>query len=489
MKFQVSEGEKYQKVMEVEIPAEEMELPIKLACKRLAQKVNIPGFRKGKAPRAILENYVGMEAILEEACEEVVPKAYLDGLKETGVEPCARPQIEMLNMTAGEPLRFKAIITVKPEVKLGQYRELPVTRRIVEVTEEDIDHDLEHQRERLAKLVDAEEGAAAQNGDTVTIDFKGMKDGVAFEGGTAENYPLELGSHSFIPGFEEQLVGCKAGEEKAINVTFPEEYQEKSLAGQPVVFEVRVNSIKKKVVPELDQAFVEEVSETAENMEQLREEIKKRLTEQSMSMADANTRDAAVVEAVEKAEIDIPPVMIEQQLDQLIDDMRQRLQMQGISLEQYLEYTAGDMETLRENYRSRAEFTVKRDLVMEAIAKAEDFPVSQEEIDEQITAMSTQYWQPVEKIREALERNNSMEDLIFHIKMQKAANLVYEQAVITDEIIDREELKKKAEARARMEQRLQEMAENEDAAESEIVMEAPAEESGEVVEAEVKEAE
>ena len=208
-----------------------------------------------------------------------------------------------------------------------------------------------------------------------------------------------------------------------------------------------------------------------------------------MSMADANTRDAALVEAVEKAEIDIPPVMIEQQLDQLIDDMRQRLQMQGISLEQYLEYTAGDMETLRENYRSRAEFTVKRDLVMEAIAKAEDFPVSQEEIDEQITAMSTQYWQPVEKIREALERNNSMEDLIFHIKMQKAANLVYEQAVITDEIIDREELKKKAEARARMEQRLQEMAENEDAAESEIVMEAPAEESGEVVEAEVKEAE
>lgn len=489
MKFQVSEGEKYQKVMEVEVPVEEMELPIKFACKRLAQKVNIPGFRKGKAPRSILENYLGIEAILEEACDELLPKAYVEGLQETGIVPCAQPQIEMLTLAANEPLRFKATITVKPEVKLGQYQELPVTRRIVEVTDEDIDRDLEQQRERMAKLVDAEEDAEAQLGDTVAINFRGLKDGVAFDGGTAEDYPLELGSHSFIPGFEEQLVGCKAGEEKAVEVTFPEEYQEKSLAGQPVTFEVRVNSIKKKVVPELDQAFVEEASETAENMEQLREEVKKRLTEQSMSMADDNARSSAVIAAVDNAEVDIPPVMIEQEIDRTVEEMKQRMQMQGLTIEQYLEYTGGDMATLRENYRGRAEFAVKRDLVLEAVVKAEDFAVSEEDINEQLSAMSMQYWQPADKIRETLERNNSMDDLVFSIKMKKASDLIFEKAVITDEIVDREELKKQAEARAAMEQRLREMAENEDAAESEIVLDAPAEESGEVVEAESKDAE
>ena len=215
----------------------------------------------------------------------MLPNVYIQGLKDTGLMPCAQPQIEIVKMVSGEPLELKFTITVKPEIKLGEYKGLPITRRILEVLDEDVDHEIEAQRQRMAKEVDAPEGKAADTGDTVTIDFKGIKEGVAFEGGTAEDYPLELGSHSFIPGFEEQLIGCKVGEEKSIEVTFPEEYQEPTLAGKPVVFEVKIKGIKVKTLPELDQAFVEEASETAENMEQYRAEVKARLVEQSNNIA------------------------------------------------------------------------------------------------------------------------------------------------------------------------------------------------------------
>jgi len=481
MKFQVAEGEKYQKIMQIEIPFEEMELPIKLACKRLSEKVNIPGFRKGKVPRTVLESFVGMESIMQEALDEMLPNAYVEGLKETGIEPCAQPEIVVEQLAANQPVKVNAIITVKPEVKLGQYKELAVTRSILEVADEDIDHEVEMQRQRMAKQADAEADYAAQEGDTVVIDFKGMKDGVPFDGGTAEDYPLELGSHSFIPGFEEQLVGMKTGDFKAIDLTFPEQYHEPTLAGQPVVFEVTIKKITVKTLPELDQAFVEEVSETAENMEQYREEIKARLMEQSQELANDSAKDSAVKQAIDNAEIDLPPVMIEQELDHIINDMAQRMQMQGLSLEQYLQYTAGTMEDLRKNYRDRAELMVRRELVCEAIVKAENIEVSDEEVNASLQEMADAYGMPLDTIRQAIEGQGRLEDYKYGIKMQKSVDFIYESAVITDEMIDREQLKEKAAARAAVNEMAKKMAEQEQAE--------AAEEAGEVVEAEVKDAE
>ena len=306
--------------------------------------------------------------------------------------------------------------------------------------------ELVHQQERLTRTEDAPFGTEAANGDIVVIDFKGLKDGVAFEGGTAEGYSLELGSNTFIPGFEEQLVGAKAGDDVKIDVTFPEDYQAEDLAGQPVVFEVKVQKVQKKIVPEMDQAFVEEVSETAENMEQLREEFRKRLTEQSLSMADVNTRNEAVAAAVANAEIDVPPVMIDAELAHQIEEVRARLGQQGVTLEQYLEYTNGTMEDFEANYRKRAESVVRRDLVMEAIVKAEDIQVSDEELDDQIQILANQYWQPADQIRKALEDDDRLEDFKFSVKMGKAAELVYKEAVITDEPLDRAALQAKMDA-------------------------------------------
>lgn len=446
MKFNVTDGEKYQKIVEVEIPAAETELPLKFACKRLSQKVNIPGFRPGKAPRSVLESFIGMDAIMDEVSDELLPRSYAEALKETGIEPCAQPQVEVVQLKAGEPIKYKFTVTVKPEVTLGQYKGLEITRKILEVTDEDIDRDLKAQQERLTRTEDAPEGAEAKNGDIVIIDFKGLKDGVAFEGGTAEGYSLELGSGTFIPGFEEQLVGVKAGDERSLNLTFPEDYQAPDLAGASVVFEVKVQKVQHKVVPELDQAFVEEVSETAENLEQLREEFRKRLTEQSLSMADVNTRNEAIAAAVSNAEMDVPPVMIDAELAHQMEEVRQRLAQQGISLEQYLEYTNGTMEEFEANYRNRAETAVKRDLVMEAIVKAEDIQVSEEELEDQMQILASQYWQPVEQIKKALADEDRMEDFRFSVKMGKAADLVYKEAVITDETLDRAALQAKMDA-------------------------------------------
>ncbi len=448
MKFQVSDGEKYQKVMEAEISAEEMDLPIKLACKRLAEKVNIPGFRKGKAPRSVLENFIGIQAILEEAADDMLGQAYVAGLKETGLEPVAKPEVEVTQLAAGQPMKFTAIITVKPGITLGQYKELPVTRRIIQVSEADIDQDIAKQQQRLSKLVDAPEGAEAKSGDTVTIDFKGLKDGVAFDGGTAENYPLVLGSNSFIPGFEDQLLGAKQDEERSLEVTFPAEYQEKSLAGQDVVFEVKVKEIKVRQLPELDDAFVQEVSETAETMEQLRADVRKYLEEESKRAADDNSRVEAIAQAVEKAEADIPPVMIEQQIDQIVAETNQRLQSQGLSFDAFLQYTGQTMEQIRETYQKQAEFMVKRDLVVEAVAEKEQLQAEAADIDAEIGNLAKNYWQTPEKIRETLEQNGRLEDLAYSVRMQKAADFIYANAVVTDEIVDREQMMQEAAAKA-----------------------------------------
>lgn len=446
MKFQVSDGEKFQKIMEIEIPVEDLEQPIRLACKRLANKVNIPGFRKGKAPRSILENFLGINAILDEAADDLLPKAYVEGLKETGLEPVCQPDIEVVTLEDGQPMRFKATITVKPEIKLGDYKGLDITRRIIDISDEDVDAEIENQRQRMSKLVDAAEGAEAANGDTVVIDFKGLKDGVAFEGGTAEDYPLALGSGSFIPGFEEQLVGSHVGDEKNIDVTFPEDYGAKELAGQPVVFEIKVKGIKNKVLPELNQEFVEEVSETAENLDQLREEFRAKMEQQSLAAADDTARNAALAKAVENCEVELPPVMIEQQMNGMIEDAKRQIGSQGMSYEQYLEYAGRTDEEFCEQYRKQAELIVKRELMLEAIIKAENLEVTDEDIDGQIREIAARYWMPEDKVKEILAEGGRMEDVKYDALMKKAVDLIFDNANLTNLHIDRAELAKQATA-------------------------------------------
>lgn len=440
MKFQVSDGEKFQKVMEATIEVAELEQPIRYACKRLANSVNIPGFRKGKAPRSILESFVGMDAILNEMAEDLLPKAYSEGLKETGLEPVAQPDVEIVTLLDKEPVVFKFIITVKPEIKLGDYKGLEVSRRIIDVVDADVDEELENQRQRMVKQVDAEEGAAAADGDTVTIDFKGMKDGVAFEGGTAESYPLTLGSNTFIPGFEEQVVGMKIGDVKNIEVKFPDAYPQEDLAGQPVVFEVKVNEIKCKVLPELNQEFVEEVSETATNLDELKAEIRKNLEESSMEAADNNAKNAVTMIAVDNCEVELPPVMIEQQINTLVEDSRRQIGSRGLAFEKYLEYMGQSMEEFREDNRPQAEFILKRDLMVDAIVQVENIEVSDEDVDAELEKMSSKNWMSKEQMKEMLLSGNRMEDFKFDIQCQKAIDMIYENAVITDEHTTKEEI-------------------------------------------------
>ncbi len=439
MKFEVSSGENYQKTLQVEISTDEMALACKLAGKRISQKVNIPGFRKGKAPYNIVENFVGVQTVLDEAADELVPKACADGMKENNLEAVDKPELEVIQLQKDKPFIFKATMTVMPEVTLGQYKGLELTKTVYEVTDAEIDSEIEKQRVRLTKLEDAVEGFAAEKNSTVTIDFTGYHDGTAFPGGKAEDYPLELGSGSFVPGFEDQLIGCKVGEEKRVKVTFPEKYHDEKLAGQPVEFDVTIKGIKVKVLPDLDDAFVQEVSETSDTMEQYRVEVKEKLLEKNRLEAEDACHAEAIKQIVANATLDVPPMMIEQRIDALIENLDQRLKSQGLSVDKFIEFNGGDMDSFRENYRVQADQGVKMDLVLGTVADEEKIEVSKEEIEEHVTTMADNYGQPVEVIQDYLVKSGQIYTLIDGMRMQKALDLIYQSAVITEEITDRPE--------------------------------------------------
>jgi trigger factor len=430
MNFQVSDGEKYQKVMEAQIPAEELNFAMRQAMKRLSARLNIPGFRKGKVPQSIIENYVGLDTILSEAAEEVVPRAYVKGLQELALDPVEQPKIEMVQLKSNEPLIFTATFTVKPPVKLGQYLGLPLVKQENPVSEAEIDEDIEKQRRRLSRLIEAEEGEEAALSDVVSIDFEGFHNGIPFEGGKTEKYLLELGSHSLIPGFEEQLIGVKAGEERDVNLMFPQEYAEKSLAGQPVVFKVKVNSLKRRIWPGLDDEFVQEVSETAETMEDLRREVAGRLQKDVNNEADNVAKEEIIAQAAANAEIDIPPIMIEQRVDSTVQELSERLQTQNMELEPFLEHNGLTIEGLRTSYYKQAENAVRGELMLEEVAKAENIQVSEEEVEQGLRALAGYYRQTYEQIKEAFSENGRLELLIGDIKINKASELIFDSADI-----------------------------------------------------------
>ena len=415
----------------IEIPEERFEESLQKAYRIVVKKINIPGFRKGKAPRRILEQMYGREVLLEEALQDAVPKAYQEAVEEAKDEYTVvsnHPEYEMVQTDKGQPLIFKASFEIKPEVQLGQYKELEIEKLATEIKEEEIDAEIKKMQQRYAKLIVVEEGEALE-GDLVTIDFVGKIDDEAFEGGTGDNYPLELGSHTFIPGFEEQLVGVKSGEIKEVSVTFPADYQAENLAGREAVFTVTVNEIKRKELAPLDDEFAKDVSEFA-TLQELRQDIANKLKEAAEKKAEYELRSAAVQKAAENAEVEVPAVMIENRVNQMINDFAYRLAQQGISFEKYLAGTNTQIEDLEKYYQKDAEVLVKADLVLEEIAKAEGIKATEEDIAKEIKKVAEHYKQEPEKLREVLEKEGRISSLEFGIMLDKAVDFIIEQAKV-----------------------------------------------------------
>ena len=407
-------------VLTVEVSAEKVNEGLDEAFKKVVKQVNVPGFRKGKMPRQLFEKRFGVESLYEETINILLPEAYEEAIEETGIEPVDRPNIDIEQIEKGKNFVFKATVTVKPEVKLGDYKGLEVEEIDTNVTDEDVNKELEALQNRHAELV-VKEDSPAENGDTVVIDFEGFVNDVAFEGGKAENYSLELGSGSFIPGFEEQLVGTKAGETKDVNVSFPEEYHAAELAGQPAVFKVTVHEIKGKELPELDDEFAKDADDEVESLDQLKEKIKTRLEDSKKHEAEHHLRDTVVEKAAANAEVDIPEAMINTEINRMMQEFEQRLQMQGMNLELYFQFSGQDENALREQMKEDAEKRVKNNLTLEAIAKAENLEASEEDVNAELEKMAQMYNMPVENIKAAL---GGTEGITSDLKLNKAVDFL-----------------------------------------------------------------
>lgn len=409
-------------VLTVEVSAEEVTKGLDAAFQKVVKQVSVPGFRKGKMPRGMFEKRFGVESLYQDALDFILPEAYGNAIDETGIEPVDRPEIDIEQMEKGKELIFKATVTVKPEVKLGEYKALEVEELDTNVTDEDVANELKTLQERQAELVVKEEGTA-ENGDTVVLDFEGFVDGEAFEGGKAENHSLELGSGSFIPGFEEQLVGVKAGESKDVEVTFPEEYHAAELAGKPAVFKVTVHEIKGKELPALDDEFAKDVDDEVETLDALKEKIKTRLVDSKKHEAEHHLRDTVVEKAAANAEVEIPEVMVTNEVNRMLQEFEQRLQMQGMNLELYFQFSGQDENALREQMKEEAQNRVKVNLTLEAIAKAENLDVTDEDVEAELEKMAGMYNMTVDMIKQAL---GGSEGIKSDLKLKKAVDFLVE---------------------------------------------------------------
>lgn len=426
MKVTTEKIDAHKTVLEMEVPQAEVAKAIDRACQKLAAKVNVPGFRKGKVPRKILEMRLGKEAILDEAFDLLAPGAYSQALKEQDIEPVSRPEIELVTLKEDQPLVFKATVVVKPEVVLGEYKGLKVTKPPVEVSAADVDQQLENLRNRHAKMVVVED-AALQKGDFAIIDFEGFIDGAPFKGGDAKGYPLEVGSGSFIPGFEEQIIGAKAGDEREVKVTFPADYFVAELAGKEAQFKVKINDIKRKELPEIDDEFAKDVGE-ADTVEELKASIENRLKQAAEERAEREFRTGAVKAAVANVAVDVPEVMVESQVETMLQDMDVNLQNRGMSLAKYLEYAKTDIDALRASYREPALSSVKTDLMLDAIAKTEKVEVKPEDLEAEIAVMAAGYQAPADEVRKIIMQEGRVDSLARSVLRKKAAELIIDSA-------------------------------------------------------------
>ena len=420
--------ENHKVVLTIEVPAEELDKPIKAACKSLANRVNIPGFRKGKAPRRILEMNIGKEAILDEAFDRVAQKAFDEALKQENLDPVDRPQVDIVTLEEGKDVVFKATITPVPEVTLGEYKGLKVAKDAVEVKDEQVEEQVKNILNHHAKMVDAEEGATVANDDFITLDFKGEVDGVAFAGGEGKDYPLQIGSHSFIDTFEDQLVGLKVGEEKDVNVTFPEEYHAKDLAGKAAVFHCKINSIKHKEMPELTDEFVK-ASTSYESIEDMKAKLRENIEKNAQREADTKRRNEILKQATDNITVDIPEVMVENRVSNMIQELSVNLENQGMNLDAYLKYANMDMAKLREQYKESAAIAVKTDLMLDAVAKAEDIKVENADINAEIALLAATYGTTPQEVSKIIKKNHSIGNLVATVLHKKAANFIIDSAV------------------------------------------------------------
>lgn len=428
MKSNVEKIEKNRVVMQVEVESGEFAKAVHRAYLKLVKKANIPGFRKGKAPRKILENYLGQGSLYSEAVDNIIPKAYYDAVQENALEPIDQPEVEVVQVEEGQPFIFKATVEVKPEVTLGEYKGLAVEKKEYVISDENVEKHLHNLQQRYAKIVNKEEGGVEQ-GDIVLIDFEGFIDGEAFPGGKGENYSLEIGSGTFIPGFEDQLVGLKPEDEKEVNVSFPEDYHQTDLAGKPAVFKVKIHGIKTKELSPIDDEFAKDVSEF-ETLEELKNDVRNRLKETAENKSLGEVKSQLLSKVVEEAQADVPKVMVERKVSAYLDEFKQRLMQQGLNLEQYLEYSGLTMEQIQENYRVQAEKSVKNDLVLEAIVKRENIEVTEEELDKEIEHMAGIYKQEPQAVKAFLASQGNLEALKYNMKLDKAVELLVREAKI-----------------------------------------------------------
>lgn len=425
MSVQIEKLENSMAKLTIETSAEELEKALENAFQKNKNKISVPGFRKGKVPRQMIEKMYGPAVFYEDAANELIPQEYEKALDECEEDIVSSPEINVTQIEKGKPFVFTALVALKPEVKLGKYKGVKVEKADTEVTDEEVDAEINREREHNARNIEVTD-RAVKDGDMTIIDFEGFVDGVAFEGGKGENYPLTIGSGAFIPGFEEQLVGAEIGKEVEVNVTFPEDYQASELQGKAAVFKCTVKEIKEKELPELDDEFASEVSEF-DTLAEYKADVKDKLTEKKVKEAK-ETKESAVIEAIVKdSEMEIPEPMLETQQRQMIDEFAQRMQMQGLSMEQYFQLTGATYDQMIEQVKPQAEARIKSRLVLEAIVKAEKIEASEEEYEEEIKSMAEVYQLEVEKVKEMLPEK-SAQQIKQDIAVRKAAEFAVEHA-------------------------------------------------------------
>ncbi len=426
MSLQVEKQDKNMAKLTIEASAEEFEEALQKAYIKNRNKINVQGFRKGKAPRVLIEKMYGASIFYEDAANEIIPTAYEKAAEESGLDIVSRPEIDIVQVEKGEPFIFTAEVAVKPEVTLGQYKGIEVEKNELTVTEEEINAQLDKEREQNSRMITVDD-RPIKDGDIATIDFEGFVDGEPFEGGKGEDHKLTIGSHSFIDTFEEQLIGKSTGDEAEVNVTFPEDYQAKELEGKQALFKVTIKEVQVKELPELDDDFAQDVSEF-DTLDAYKENIKETLMKNKEKEAKTERENEIVDKIIENAAMDIPEPMIKAQANQIAEDFAQRLQYQGLSLEQYLKYTGSDPKKFLESLNPQAVKRIQSRLVLEAVAKAENIEVTEEELNKEIEDMAATYQMEVDKIKEMIgdkEKESMKED----IAVQKAVDFVLEQSV------------------------------------------------------------
>ena len=435
MSLQVEKLEKNMAKLTIEVSAEDLDKAMEKAYQKQKSRISLPGFRKGKAPRKMIESMYGKGVFMEDAVNSLVPQEYTKALGECDLEIVSQPEINVTQMEPGKALIFTADVAVKPEVTLGDYKGVEVPKSEIAVTDEEVDAEVKKEQDKNARTVAVEDRAAA-NGDITTIDFEGFVDGVAFEGGKGTDYALTLGSGTFISGFEDQLVGANTGDHVEVKVTFPEEYQAKELAGKEAVFQCDVKKIETKEVPELDDEFAKDVSEF-DTLAEYKEDVKKKLTEKKEKEARTAKENAAVDKAIENAQMDIPELMTKTECRQMMDDFSRRMQQQGLSMEQYFQFTGQSMDKMMEDMKPQALKRIQTRLVLEKVAEAENIQPSEEEITEEIQKMADAYKMEADKIREAIGESG-LEQIKKDMAVQKAVTVIADAAVEVEKAADAE---------------------------------------------------